>query len=282
MPTPPRNPHPPRTATVLETDEDVRRALQPAASPTPAVRPSAPTTPSAPAAPAAQPFRPTQRPPVAFLTVCDDGKADGEIVRLRGARFVIGRAEGDLVIAHDEMMSTRHVEIARQQTGGQWRWVVTDLQSTNGLYVRASRVALTDGAEFLVGRGRYRFESSLPAGATVDFVPEVPTNATVGWGGPLPQPSAVLTELVPHGIGARLPLTGTEYWIGTDPNCAIGRAGDPFTDARHVRLHRDARGSWHAENNKSANGLWLRVPQIVAESGCLFQIGEQRFRLQVG
>ena len=96
------------------------------------------------------------------------------------------------------------------------------------------------------------------------------------------QVTAVLVELVPGGGGERRPLLGAEYWIGTDPACAIRRADDPFADARHVRLHRDARGGWHAENNKAVNGLWLRVPQIAVDSGCLFQIGEQRFRLQVG
>jgi hypothetical protein len=269
-PVPPKPPGPPqRTATVLETEEDIRRALQAAAA--------APR----PAGPAAQPFRPTQRPPVALLTVCDDGKADGEVVRLRAARFVIGRTEGDLLIPHDALISTRHVEIVRQQAGGQWRWVVTDLQSTNGLFVRASRVALTDGAEFLVGRGRYRFEATV-AGGTVEFVPDAPTSSTVAWGGAAPPlPQAVLTELIPGGAGARVTLTGAEYWIGTDPTCVVCRAGDPFTEWRHVRLHRDARG-WHAENNKSANGLWLRVPQVAVDAAGLFQIGEQRCRLQVG
>jgi len=28
--------------------------------------------------------------------------------------------------------------------------------------------------------------------------------------------------------------------------------------------------------------LWFKVPQITVEDGCLFQIGEQRFRLKVG
>jgi hypothetical protein len=272
-PVPPRQPAgppPQRTATVLETDEDVRRALQSGAAAAP--RPVGPT---------AQPFRPTQRPPVALLTVCDDGKSDGEVIRLRVARFAIGRTEGDLLIPHDDQISSRHVEIVRQQAGGQWRWVVTDLQSTNGLFVRASRVALSDGTELLVGRGRYRFEATVADG-TVEYVSDAPTSSTVAWGGAAsPVPQAVLTELVPGGVGARVTLTGVEYWIGTDPTCAVCRAGDPFTELRHVRLHRDARG-WHAENNKSPNGLWLRVPHITVDAACLFQIGEQRFRLQVG
>jgi hypothetical protein len=39
--------------------------------------------------------------------------------------------------------------------------------------------------------------------------------------------------------------------------------------------------NWHAEHNKTQNGLWLRMSQIVAESMIQFQVGEQRFRLKV-
>ena len=44
---------------------------------------------------------------------------------------------------------------------------------------------------------------------------------------------------------------------------------------------RGQRGHWHAEHNKTQNGLWLRMSQIVAESMIQFQLGEQRFRLKV-
>jgi hypothetical protein len=37
-----------------------------------------------------------------------------------------------------------------------------------------------------------------------------------------------------------------------------------------------------AQNNKSPNGLWYRVPQIPVNDTCLFQIGEQRLRLKAG
>jgi hypothetical protein len=90
-----------------------------------------------------------------------------------------------------------------------------------------------------------------------------------------------LVELLPGGNGMRVPLSKPEYWMGSDSSCAICRANDPFVEARHVRLFRDVRG-WHAENNHTKNGLWLKVPQITVDNACLFQIGEQRFRLTVG
>ena len=102
------------------------------------------------------------RPPVAVLTIFDDGKTDGELIRIRDHRFIIGRTEGDLCIPLDGRISSRHLEITHQIVGGLHRWVVTDLQSTHGMFVRVSRTALADKAEFLVGNGRYRFDAPQP------------------------------------------------------------------------------------------------------------------------
>ena len=152
-------PDEPRLRTIIESDEDVRGALG-----------SGPTRSGA-----VSPWRPVQRQPVGLLTVCDDGRPDGQVVRIRADRFVIGRTEGDLTIPHDALMSTRHAAVTRQQVGGAWRWVVTDLQSTNGLFVRLSRTLLKDGREFLAGDGRYRFDApDDPAGGldgTLDYKP---------------------------------------------------------------------------------------------------------------
>lgn len=237
--------------------------------------------PQPPAAPAVTAWRPTQRPPVALLTVRDDGRADGEVVRLRADRFVLGRTEGDLTFPHDAIVSTRHAEITRQHVGGVWRWAVTDLQSTNGLYVRLSRTPLVDRREFLAGGGRYRFDA--PEGST-DTAAPLPGDAppTGGTAGPreLTQAPPALTELVGGGVGNRVVLTYSEYWIGSDPTCGIRRPNDPFCEARQVRVYRTPKG-WVAEHPKTLNGLWVRLPRVVAERILQFQIGEQRFKLVV-
>ncbi|HVC98208.1 MAG TPA: FHA domain-containing protein [Pirellulales bacterium] len=291
-------------ATCLETDEDVMDALReslapPLAKPSPVpVAPSPvprnPATPivagpppvrQAPQRPSVAAYRPSLRPPMAVLTVCDDGKNDGEQFRLRDGRFVIGRTEGDLLIPHDGMISSRHVEITRQSVAGQPRWIVTDLQSTNGLFVRISRTLLADQSELLVGKGRYRLLAPSGEGsATADYSPpEGARNMTQAWGADASAPAIPsLVELVGNAFANRVPLIGSEYWIGADPSCAICRANDPYCDARHARLTRDAKGGWQVEQNKTVNGLWFRVPQVVCESVVQFQIGEQRFRLRAG
>jgi hypothetical protein len=282
-----------RSGTLVETEEDVRQAIlsglrgQP--QPVTVNRPAAPQPVSAvqpppAAAQASSPFRPTNRPPMAILTVFDDGKNDGEVIRIRDQRFVIGRTEGDLRIPIDSRISARHVEIVLQNVGGLSRWVLTDLQSTHGMFVRVSRTVLADRAEILVGKGRYRFDLPQEApSTTVDQNPAAPISGeTMGWTGePSPFRPPAITEMIGGEIGNRMLLVKGEYWIGSDPTCQICRPDDPFCEPRHVRLFRAQGGGWHAEHNKTLNGLWLRMPQIVVESSVRFQIGEQRFQIKV-
>jgi len=158
-----------RSGTWIETEEEIRQAIlsgpkgQQQAVPVDRPAPPRPQPPAAvqpaPAAQAVSPYRPTLRPPVALLTVFDDGKNDGEVIRIRDQRFVIGRTEGDLKIPIDGRISAHHVDITLQAIGRIHRWVVTDLQSTHGMFVRVSRAVLSDRSEFLVGNGRYRFET---------------------------------------------------------------------------------------------------------------------------
>jgi hypothetical protein len=283
-PLPPAGPE--RTGTLLETDEDIlRELLRSKADVELVAKGEEPAAPQAKPPATSKPFRPMQRPPVALLTVLDDGKSEGEVARLRSDRFVIGRTNGDLLIPHDQQVSSRHIEITRQRSGDKYRWVVTDLQSTNGLFIRVSRTILADKAEILAGTGRYRFEapnSNLPE--TVDALPpdaqQGATRAIGADAASLLHPA--LVELSAGMALSRLPLAKAEYWIGSDSACVICRSGDPFIEPRHVRVYREANGSWHAQNNKTANGLWLKVPQVTVTESCSFQIGEQRFRLNVG
>ena len=218
-----------------------------------------------------------------MLTIFDDGKSEGEVVRIRESRFVIGRVDGDLRIPIDTRISSKHAEITCQEVAGAYRWVVTDLQSTNGTFIRIGRTILSDKSEFLVGGGRYVYEGlQVDASLTSELSVRTGSNQTVGWGG---APSAVkpptLTEIVGNEIAGRTILSKSEYWIGADAGCEIRRADDPYCDERHARLFRDAKGVWQIENNRSLNGLWLRMPQAAVEPQLQFQLGEQRFRIQI-
>src|SRR5262249_31304124 len=162
-------------------------------------------------------------------------------------RFAVGRTDGDLVLPHDPQVSGRHAELARQQDeNGAWVWVLTDLGSTNGTFVRAGSALLKDGQEFLVGRTRYRFDAPRP-----DAVPPPAADAPgsparagvpVSWNVSGEQLVPTLLELTPHGPGARVPLLQAEYWIGSDPACAVVPLDDPYVSPRHARVSRDAKG----------------------------------------
>jgi hypothetical protein len=295
------NPNVERSGTLIETEEDVRQALLsglkgqppitasfPAAAPSqpapPPPMPAAPPQPQPVAVRSASPYRPTARPPVPLLIVFDDGRMEGEVIRLREPRFLIGRTEGDLRFPLDGRMSGRHVEITHQYVGGLHRWVVTDLQSTHGMFVRVSKTVLADKAEILVGNGRYRFDApQMDVAATADYTPDDPNRGvTRGWDdGPSPFRPPALTELLGSEIGNRTMLVKNEYWIGSDPTCPICRPDDPFCEPRHVRLYRKPQGGWHAEHNRTLNGLWLRMSQITVDAMVHFQIGEQRFQIKV-
>jgi pSer/pThr/pTyr-binding forkhead associated (FHA) protein len=122
--------------------------------------------------------------------------------------------------------------------------------------VRIGSAILRHDDEVIVGSGRYRLEA---AAATS------------------------LVELSSAGPVKRIALTLPEYWIGRDAKtCAIARPDDALVNARHARLFRDARGQWHIENNKSLNGLWLRITEpMPLNNASQFRVGEQRFLFRV-
>jgi pSer/pThr/pTyr-binding forkhead associated (FHA) protein len=266
-----------RESTRLESDEEVRQAIQ-ARRAQLAARAGGgkPEAAPRPTEPEVQPDRPVLRPPMALLTLVDDGRSDGEVVRLRGDRTVIGRTEGDVCIPHDSQMSGRHAEIVRQKAAAGYRWLLVDLQSTNGTFVRIGNTVLRHGNEVLIGSGRYRFE----AGAASPAQPEesgAPPGTQAWTANPVRAVVPSLVELAPSGQVQRHPLSLTECWLGRDAGaCAIARPDDLLVSPRHARLFRNARGQWCVENNHSLNGLWLRVEQISLSQSCQIRVGEQR------
>ncbi|MBY0230730.1 MAG: FHA domain-containing protein [Gemmataceae bacterium] len=200
--------------------------------------------------PEPQPWRPSRRPPLGLLCALDDGSDEGEWVRLRCTPFVIGRTSGDLLIPHDDLVSGRHLEITRKHGPGGWRWVLADLGSTNGTFVRVASLRLKHEGELLLAGRRYRFDEAGPA----------------------------LVEVLPEGDGPRYPLEAGQD-AGRDPaRCAV-LIDDPFLDPVHARIARDPEG-WALSAASTLNGTWLRVARANVGNACHFQVGEQRFLLR--
>jgi pSer/pThr/pTyr-binding forkhead associated (FHA) protein len=267
--------------TKLESIEDIRAAIEARRAAMAGVG-SAPTLPPAVKESSVVGFRPRLRAAVPLLILFDDGRDEGEIVRLRGERCIIGRVEGDIVIPHDELISARHAELVRIPIAGGHRWYLGDLDSTNGTYVRVGQTLLKNGVEILVGHSHFRFETPADSGKVTPQGADPAAKPTMRWqGASLSEAMPALLELTPDGSGRRIPLMQQECCIGSDPACAVAVANDPCVNPRHVRLFRDAKGRWRAENLRSVNGLWLRIRRIPLDSSCQFQLGEQRFAFRL-
>lgn len=261
--------------TVLESDEEIQQAQK-------RLRGALNAADSKPLS-HEEPFRPSLRAPTAILAVYDDGESRGENIRVRTDQFIIGRTEGNLHIYHDELMSSRHVAITRQTVADQWRWVVTDLQSRNGVFFRVSKAPLSQDSEFLIGSGCYKFQivqNSEPETAVWNRT-QTHGPTTKIYQPELPAGTATIAEVVRGGTGIRVSLTKDQYTIGRLNDCDIPRINDRFTAPVHARLQRSDKGTWMIRNNGARNGVWLRLPQIVIPQGknCDFQAGEQRFRI---
>jgi pSer/pThr/pTyr-binding forkhead associated (FHA) protein len=264
--------------TRLESEDEVRRAIQARharrSSGKQMPEPEVPET--VPVGVEVRAERPVIRPAMALLCILDDGKAEGEWVRLRNEVTVIGRTDGDIRIPHDGSISGRHAQLVRQRVGGGYRWVLSDLQSSNGTFVRMGKTLLRHEDEIIIGAGRYRFEEgakSVNEGAGSK-------GNTQSWGGtPVNAFVPSLVEIAPAGAAGRVSLTLPEYWIGRDiQTCTIARPDDLLVSERHGRLYRDSERKWHLENNKSINGIWLCIREpLPIGGGCQFRMGEQRF-----
>lgn len=203
----------------------------------------------------AAPFKPTRRPPQARLLIVDDHQRDGEVYRLRGDVTLIGRTSGDITIPHDPQISSEHASICRERQDDGYRWVLTDLGSRNGVYVRATSACLKDGDVLLLAGHRVRFSS----------------NASDG--------RCTLEEIGDDSSADRVVLEpGSDCWLGRDATvCANLLRAAPQLSRRHARLRCDDGGRWRIEDNKTTNGVWILVDEIELADRVAFQLGEQRF-----
>lgn len=224
-------------------------------------------------------FRPVRRPPVAMLCVLDDGSDDGEWVRLRSGRIIIGRTQGDVLIPHDDRVSSQHAELTRKVEDGHCSWYLTDQHSTNGTYVFRKTHPLRHAQELLLGGCRWRFELPQPTASVQDGEPGVTRGMEAI------APSALfptLTEVAPQGPGRRFVLSHAESWFGRDAaNCQMAVPDDPMLGRRHALFTQAGDGGWEVRDAGSRNGVWVRVDRVQIRGTCKFQLGEQRFFLRV-
>jgi pSer/pThr/pTyr-binding forkhead associated (FHA) protein len=260
------------TGTRLESVEEIRAAIQAQRKPMEKESLSDPDTVD---------FRPIRRPSMAMVCLLDDGKGEGEWIRLRRDVTVMGRSEGEIVIPHESEMSGRHLAMTRQIESDRYRWFLEDLDSRNGSFARISKTIIRHGGEILVGSKRFRFDAA--AGSVATPPPQTTEPGTRAW------KSVQANELIPsllelsaRGEGQRFFLKREENWIGRDANsCAVVLANDMMVSPRHARIFRDNKGIWYVENAGSRNGTWLRFKKLPVDNFAQFQVGEQRCLFKV-
>jgi pSer/pThr/pTyr-binding forkhead associated (FHA) protein len=227
-------------------------------------------------------FRPTKRQPLAMLTVIDDGSRDeGETIRVRDSKLTIGREKGDLTIPFDADISGQHAELRCQKQKGRFRWYLIDQKSTNGTFIRAFRASLSRESELIIGGRRYLFQLPEPGSEST----ETEALQTQTYRAPsrtmLEQFLPRLTETGAAAQHARsFSIVGNETFLGSDSRCQVSIADDPFVSPKHARIYQDESGRWMIEDQKSVNGVWIRIKKFAMDKQADFQLGQQRFRFQ--
>ncbi|QEG38106.1 FHA domain-containing protein [Roseimaritima ulvae] len=246
-----------------------------------AAQPSEPTSSKTQQPGSVLPFRPVNRQPLAILTVLDDGNREtGETIRIRDSKFTIGREKGDLTLPFDGDLSGHHAELRCQKHKGRFRWFLLDKKSTNGSFVRAVRASLSRQSELILGGRRYRFQ--LPAAGHDPG--ETDALQTQAYRAPT---RTLLEQHVPRlsetgrdeKKGRSFSLAG-EAFMGTDSDCQIIVDDDPCLNPKHARFYQDSTERWMVEDQKSLNGVWIRVKKFALDKQTEFQLGQQRFRFQ--
>ncbi|EMI52690.1 Forkhead-associated domain protein [Rhodopirellula sallentina SM41] len=227
-------------------------------------------------------YRPILRPPMAFLSVLDDGSIkESEVHRLRGGAVVLGREQGDITFPHEVLMSSKHAQLECRKHRGGYQWHFVDLDSRNGSFFRVQRAYLRNAQEFLVGGHRFAFRMPSPDGKFDDTVgTQVSGDANDARATQLvTEVKVALPKLVyrdPKGPEQSYTLDSTHIVIGSDPSTSALSINDPYVCPNHLQLHHTSRG-WLIEDLDSRNGIWLRLHDVKLDQITEFQLGEQRF-----
>lgn len=201
-------------------------------------------------------FRPQLRPPTPVLRVMDDDQQGFEELRLRSKAFTLGRVHGELTFGNDRVMSSRHARITLEtnKATGEKRWMLQDLGSVNGTFLRVPEVPLSDRERLWLGGDLIRVSLNKKTGelTLVELKTENPDRATLRPG---------------------------VHWVGLGSGCVEFLKASPFLDDRGFSAESDAAGRWRLIDHDSTNGLWRSIDEEPVELAhdTQFKLGEQHF-----
>ena len=141
----------------------------------------------------------------------------------------------------------------------------------------------------IVGQRRFRFAAAPAAGDAEERAEQPPVEPdirkTCSWQlaetslSPLAQREYPrLVELLTDGEGRHFPLVNDSEWMGRDSSLGSLSFPDDMTmNHRHAQVRRDSKEHWRIEDFSSANGVWLRVNEMLLATQASFMLGEQVF-----
>lgn len=227
----------------------------------------------------AEPYVPMHRATYPNLLVLDDGSDNaGELLRIRRGTFEIGRNEGDINFPAERLMSAQHCKIElREIEPNAWCWLLSDLDSRHGLFLRLDSFVAKPGMQFLCGGSKFSVGGPSSSLTTADlklgYSPFVDKSSdscelTIDCYSVAQESLAVkLKQSLVIGSGVR------------ENGCSVK---DPFVDYEHATMELISENKWQVTDRESLNGLWLRVKSVQLDDSHMFLAGEQRFVFQPG
>jgi pSer/pThr/pTyr-binding forkhead associated (FHA) protein len=223
------------------------------------------------------------------VTVLLDDGTEGPSFPIFGEQLDIGREEGGVLLDTDRFVSPRHARLSR--VGGVW--VLRDLASTNGVYVRVrGSHPLRDGDLLLLGLQVLQFRLMSEAERGLGPGEE---HGTLLFGSPAPHAWARLSQRTVEGVARDVfHLTHDETVLGREQGDIVFTQ-DPFLSRRHAQVLRDGRAASASSAASSAgaratqptivdldssNGVYLRLRgETPVASGSLFRVGQHLLRV---
>jgi len=228
-------------------------------------------------------FAPRRRPWYPQLIIVDDhSNESGEVVRLRRDSFSLGRLGCDFSFPAEGLMSASHAKISlREIAADHWDWVLEDLSSSNGVFVRLPEFQLRPGNEFLLGGTKVKVHGDIqlnqksqePVPFWSVYVADAEHIRR--------KPELEVCSYLFSQESFVVPLRGKRLQIGRHAEAAQTLSVDPFVEALHVDIQKIDSFSWKLVDQKSLNGVWLRVRRAVLAQSTSFILGEQRFRFEL-
>ncbi len=194
----------------------------------------------------------------------------------------VGRTEGNILLADDPYLSTRHARISVRRSNdpnAAPSLVLTDLASVNGVYVRLrSPHVLVAGDLLLCGQQVLRFEAVTEIeGARGPAM----QHGVLLFGSPAPVTRARLVQRTVEGLARDvLYLLRDEFVVGREVGDRT-YPEDVFMSRRHAAVRRDGQ-NYVLHDLGSSNGTFVQIhDELVLHDGDQFRIGHHLFRVDV-